>query len=53
MKKIFMISIMVFMSVAMFGQDLRKIAKETIMEKLFFRFMTIGKTKELTIDFGF
>ena len=29
-----MISIMVFMSVAMFGQDLRKIAKETIMEKL-------------------
>jgi hypothetical protein len=29
-----MISIMVFMSVVMFGQDLRKIAKETIMEKL-------------------
>lgn len=34
MKKFFMISIMVFMSVAMFGQDRTKIAKETIMEKL-------------------
>lgn len=29
-----MISIMVFMSVAMFGQDKTKVAKETIMEKL-------------------
>lgn len=34
MKKIFMISIMVFISVAMFGQYRTKIAKETIMEKL-------------------